>query len=103
MKLIIKIIILIAILMAGLYFYLTCSGQSCLVQRIDKMEPDATKAPFTVITYTHTYFAEKAVKESNGDVIMTGWYEKVKDKWVFHKGAEVIPQRILGDIKIERR
>lgn len=101
--LIIRVLILICIIMAGFFIYLTCSGQSCLLQRIDKMSPDVIKVPWEARTRTHVYYAEEGVRFENGDVQLTNWYERVKDKWIFHEGTELFQKKIYGDISLKRR
>ncbi len=99
----VKLLILIAVIMAGLFVYLTCAGKSCLVQRIDQMPPDALKVPWEIRTPTKMYYAEEAEKTPNGDVVMINWYEPAGKKWLFHKGKEILPRELYGDITLRRR
>ena len=82
---IVKGLALIAIILVLIFFYMTCSGGSCFCRPIDKTLPDVSRAPFTVTTETHFYYAIVAVKNADSSVTMTGWYEKAGDHWVYHE------------------
>jgi len=100
--LVIKLLILVGIIMAGVLFYSMCGGGSC-VQRIDEMPPDITKAPWEVRTPTHLYYAEEARELPDGDVSMSGWYEQEKKKWVYHEDMVTLSKSIYGNISYRRR
>ena len=99
----IKLLILALLVMIGLLLYMTCSGSSCIVQRIDKMPPEIEKAPWEIQTPTHLYYAEDVSKTGNGDLIISGWYEYFKEKWVYHEDTIKFPKKIYGDILPKRR
>src|SRR4030042_3255376 len=88
--LIIKLMVLVILIMLGVFIYMMCSGQP-LVQRIDKMAPDALKFPWETPTPTHIYYSREAIKLDNGDVELTDWYEQIDGKWVLHTGPDVLP------------
>lgn len=87
--LLIKVLIIVAIIAVGIIIYQTCAG-SPIVQRIDQMVPDIEKVPFEVITRTKVYYAASAI-EDKGAVIMSGWYEKIDGKWVYHTEEITLP------------
>jgi hypothetical protein len=99
---IIKVLILAVLIVVILFVYLSCSGSSLLgCQRIDKSLPDISRAPFTISTRTGILYAKEASQNSDGSVVLTKWYEKVYDKWVFHEGPDTIP-RVLKPV-VKRR
>ena len=98
---IIKVLILIALIMAVVFLVLQCSGGSC-IKRIDKTEPEVISAPWEVYTPTHHYLADNVTETKTG-IIMKGWYERIDDKWVKHKDTIELPFSIYGKIKYGRR
>lgn len=102
MKFLIKLLIVIAIIMGLVFLVLQCSGGSSCIQRIDEMEPDKQIALYEVHTPTHYYLADK-VTETKEAVIMSGWYERIKDKWVYHKTTIELPFSVYGKITYGRR
>lgn len=88
----IKIFILVAMVMAILYFLFTCTDSpGCMCQRIDNSLPDKTAAPYQVTTKTHLYYCKFAESNPDGSVVMSNWYERDDDAWVYHDGKEIIP------------
>ncbi len=83
LSLIIKFLVLIAIVGVGILVYQTCSG-SPLLQKIARTLPDKAAAPFEVSTVIKIYEAVQAVSNADGSVTMSGWYDKVGGKWLYH-------------------
>jgi len=98
LSLIIKILVLVAVIMFGVLIYITCSGQP-LVQKIDKTLPDDIQAPYEVTTRTHLYYAAEAVENDDSSVTMSGWYERINEKWVLHEGEETLPPLLRPEVK----
>src|SRR4030042_5900592 len=90
-KTLIAILIIVAIILIGLLVYQTCSGHG-LIQRIDKMEPEKTVAPFEVATQSHIYYAVLATLSTDKSVTMKGWDERVDGKWVKHDDSITLPK-----------
>jgi len=87
---VIKILVLIAVIAAGIAVYSTCSG-SPLIQKIDKSIPDITVAPFIVATQTQNYYTRQAIQNTDGTVTMRGWYSWNKNKWILQENEITIP------------
>ncbi|MDD5511582.1 MAG: hypothetical protein PHI12_12340 [Dehalococcoidales bacterium] len=99
---IVKLLALLAVIAVIGFIFVTCSGTSgCNCQRIDKTLPDVSAAPYRVPTVTHYYYAEKAVTNHDGSVTMTGWYERMNDKWFYHEDSETLPPVLKP--RVERR
>jgi hypothetical protein len=99
---IVKALALVAIVLLGIFIYITCTGNNiggC--QRIDKTLPDVATAPFAVTTRTHSYYARLAVTNTDGSVTITGWYEQIDGKWTLRDKSETIPP--LFKPKVSRR
>lgn len=90
LSILIKILVLVAIVGAGIIIYQSCAGAP-LIQKIDKSMPSVTEAPLRVATQTKTYLAERAILTPGRAVTMFNWYEKDGEEWVFHKGRITLP------------
>jgi hypothetical protein len=101
MKNIIKIIVVLALITGGIFILLTCSGGSC-IHKIDKSLPDITSAPWIVKTPSHVYYANVANQSVTG-ITMAGWYENVKNKWIYHKETIQLTYVVYGVITLTRR
>ncbi len=83
LSLLIKILVVVGLVGLGIFVYQTCAGTP-LIQRIDKVPPDETVAPYQIVTRTRTYYAQRAVANTDNSVTMWGWYEKIDGRWVLH-------------------
>ncbi len=100
LSLVFKILVVITLVAIGIFVYQTCSG-SPLIQRIDKTLPDATKAPFSVATVTRLYYAQQVTLTPDNSVMISGWYERDGQKWVYHKETITLPAKLRP--RISRR
>lgn len=64
--------------------------------------PTAKQAPYEVTTWSRTYYAVKAVKNKNGSVTMTDYWEVNKNKWIFTKGLLNLDES-FGKVSIKKR
>ena len=91
LSLVIKLLIIVALVAIGLIVYQTCSGAP-LVQRIDRMMPDESVAPYKVVTQTRVYVASRAENNADGTVTMVTWYNRDrKGKGVKHTESITLP------------
>lgn len=97
----VKILVVVAIIVVIGFVYVTCSGtQGCgCVKSIDKTLPDTAKAPYSVTTVTHLYYAATAVQNQDGSVTMQSWYERLNGAWVYRDSLETIPAALKPNIK----
>lgn len=107
MKIIIRILVVVILLMVIWLGFIIISGQSC-IRRIDNTLPATDEAVWEVTTPMKLYYAEKADVKKDGkgviaSVTMTGWYEKVNDKWVKRAAPITLERRIYGIIEVKQR
>ena len=97
LSLLIKILAIVAVVGIGVFVYQTCAGTP-IIQRIDKMPPEKTVAPFEVSTQTHIYYCSRAFANNDGSVTMYGWYEQLNGKWVLHDKEITLPKVLRPNI-----
>lgn len=102
----IKILVVIILLGVILLLVMQFSGLSC-IRKIDQTLPAIDKVPWEVATPMKLYYAEKAdtLTDDNGivSVVMTGWYENIKGRWIKRSGPILLERRIYGKIEVKRR
>ena len=97
----VKILVLVVLIAAGVFIYFTCSGGNGCIQSIDRSLPDNVKAPYQITTMTHLYYAEYAIQNSDGSAEMRNWYERLEDEWVYREGS--VPLSAVLRPKVKRR
>ena len=97
LKLLIRILVVIALIGVGVLVYQTCSGSS-IIQKIDKSVPDSALVPYQVTTRTHLYMAKEAAQNSDGSVTISGWYERENNRWILQKSELTIPTKLKPKI-----
>ncbi len=102
----IRILVVIGILLFIFFLFLQLSGGSC-IRKIDRTLPAEETATWEVTTPMKLYYAEKVEVVKDGEsivsVTMTGWYERVNDKWVRREKPITLERRIYGKIEVKGR
>ena len=96
----IKIIVVVILILALALVFIQCAGGSC-IRKIDNTLPTLRIPYAEVTTPTHFYYAQD-VTEDDVAVTMSGWYERIDDKWVKREGDIPLSKDFYGgniDIK----
>lgn len=64
--------------------------------------PARDLAPYEVKTHSRTYYAYRAVKDKDGTVTMTDYYELLGGRWTLTKGVLVLDKN-YGTVTIRKR
>jgi hypothetical protein len=64
--------------------------------------PTSKEAPYQVLTWSRTYYAVKAVKNKDGTVILTDYWQVLNKKWVFTKGTFKLDES-FGTLTVKKR
>jgi len=97
------LLVVVIIVLVLLFLFLQFFGGGSFIRKIDRTLPPAGTAPYQVETPTRIIYAESAGRLSDSSVEITGWYEKIDEKWVRHDSTLVLDISMYSEIKVVRR
>jgi hypothetical protein len=103
---IIVLVVVIIVLLVG-FFVIRCDIDKSMnakpgVTASTPAPPSIEKAPYKVDTWSRTYYAIKATKDSKGVITMSGYYELIKSKWTLNKSTLILDES-FGKVTMEKR